>query len=592
MTKKMTLLMLMAMGLQLATAQYKITDGTELLPLKKVPLEKMYVHLSSNLLFSGEYMYYKLYVINAQTHKASAISSVGYIDLVNAQGQIIFNHKVRLEKGVAQGDFFLNTDVPSGHYKLVAYTQWMKNGGLAQVFQEDVLIINPYLADQSSILANGENGRTEGGQSQDGATAGNTAKKSEALAIETDTSQYGTRSKVTLGFTLWDKKVGTGKYSLSVRKKGDIPYPTTTTAESFSRDFFNAKKSIPQTIGDSVYLPEQRGELIHGQVTQDGTQLPAANKQVVISIPDQEFILKSVTTNDQGYFYAYLKKDYNVPNAIFQVMGEGQYTIRLLRPSHLPYEKLHFDKIAIDTTHGNPIRARSLQNQIENAFFEAKPDSILPKGSFDPFDGGMPKVYVLDDYTRFPTFQETLVEIFENVGYRNNGKKGDYIRVAQDFEKINESYNDFPAIVLIDGVFIPDHERIKELDARNINKIYVLQDQLVLGPKQYQGMVFVETFKKDYMDTYQGRNVLTTEIAVPKVQKRYFKQHYPPAVATYDRIPDYRHLLLWEPHLDLSGDAPTLAFFTSDVKGTFEVVLEGFTDYGKPISLKKTFVVK
>ena len=36
----------------------------------------------------------------------------------------------------------------------------------------------------------------------------------------------------------------------------------------------------------------------------------------------------------------------------------------------------------------------------------------------------------------------------------------------------------------------------------------------------------------------------------------------------------------------------TLSFFTSDLKGNFEVVLEGFTEDGKPVYVSKNITVK
>ena len=44
---------------------------------------------------------------------------------------------------MGQGDFFLPADVVSGNYKIIAYTQWMKNGIDQHYFQSNIVIINP-----------------------------------------------------------------------------------------------------------------------------------------------------------------------------------------------------------------------------------------------------------------------------------------------------------------------------------------------------------------------------------------------------------------------------------------------------------------
>ena len=142
-------LLMLGSGLQ---GQYRIDDGTELLALQKVPMEKIYVHLSSNLLFSGEYLYYKLYCMDARSGRLNPASSLGYLRLVNEEGATIFQHKLKLEDGMARGDFFVTTDIPSGNYKLIGFTRWMQNGVLRQLFRKDIAILNPYQSDQSVFL--------------------------------------------------------------------------------------------------------------------------------------------------------------------------------------------------------------------------------------------------------------------------------------------------------------------------------------------------------------------------------------------------------------------------------------------------------
>ena len=59
-----------------------------------------------------------------------------------------------------------------------------------------------------------------------------------------------------------------------------------------------------------------------------------------------------------------------------------------------------------------------------------------------------------------------------------------------------------------------------------------------------------------------------------------------------DRIPDYRRILFWEPHVEVGDDELQFEFYTSDLTGEFEVVLGGFTTYGKPITIYKNIIVK
>ncbi len=48
-------------------------------------------------------------------------------------------------------DFFISSDLKSGTYKLIGYTNWMLNAENS-FFQQDIHIINPYLELNQSVV--------------------------------------------------------------------------------------------------------------------------------------------------------------------------------------------------------------------------------------------------------------------------------------------------------------------------------------------------------------------------------------------------------------------------------------------------------
>lgn len=598
------LIVLLTLSFRL-TGQYRIDDGSELLTLQKVPMEKIYVHLSSTLLFSGEYLYYKLYAMDARTGRLNPTSRVAYVSLVDSSGNEVLRQKLRLLRGMAQGDFFVNTDLPSGNYTFIAYTRWMQNGGLDQIFKQDLAILNPYRSDQSVFLKAAQDSSDRVGEDSTGMAAESSSgvetadpAEREAPALSqgglmellTDSMIYATRAPVELEVRNFKGNLGYGQYSLQVRQVSDLPEPEITTAESFSKDYGDVGQVLPQGIGDSIYLPEQRGELIFGRVLDAQTGNPAPDREVVISIPGEEFILKSAMTDGDGYFFSYLRKAYATDQIYFQVTNEGNYSIQPGKGRALPLKSLTKGRYTIDKAFETEIIARSTRNQLENAYFEKKPDTLAPREETDPFEGGIPEVIELDDYTRFTTFQETLVEILSFVGYRNAPGDKDYLRVAQDFETYDEPYNDDAALLLIDGVFIPDPGNYKTFNARRIKTIRVLRDPLVMGSKTYQGMVVVETFEGDFAESYTFKNGTQARLKLPEAPKRYYQQDH--SREDSKRIPDYRQQLLWEPMLEVDAPSSIYTFYTSDLPGTYEIILEGFTTYGKPVSIRQRFEVR
>jgi len=574
MRKNIVIFGLFLMELAFLNAQYVVNNATELVQLKELPLEKMYVHHNSSVLMPGEYMYYSLYCINTATNKLSRTSRMAYIELVGEDYESKLIQKVRLDKGRGQGDFFIPVSLPSGNYKLLAYTQWMKNAGVKQLYQDDLTIINPYRSDQEAIRATSADSTTV---SRTQNTKSSDFKNEGVLVLETDKKTYQKREKINLIPRNYKGPLGYGSYI------------------DFSNAYLNASKRISKTVSDSIYLPEQRGELFFGRVNAKEEGLSEAGKTVVVSVPGEDFELKSAITNQDGVFYTYLQKEYSATELLAQLLDEQRekYDVHFLSASALSYEGLTFNTYTLDSRHEQALVDRSVHNQIENGYYSVKPDSILAIPKKDPFDGGVIEKIVLAEYTRFKTLRETLIEIVNNVWVKKLDDGSYTFWVEEDLGAFDENYAVDPPLVLIDGIFIPDHTNLLEFNARTIKTMNILRDPLVMGSKRYNGMVAMETNEGNYLELYNNKAMDKMALELPVPKKNYFQQQYGEVKdVEYERIPDFRYQLLWEPNVTIQDSQPTLEFFASDIPGEYEIVLEGFTTYGKPISVRESFTVE
>ncbi|HEU4788435.1 MAG TPA: hypothetical protein VFS71_02025 [Flavobacterium sp.] len=126
---------------------------------------------------------------------------------------------------------------------------------------------------------------------------------------------------------------------------------------------------------------------------------------------------------------------------------------------------------------------------------------------------------------------------------------------------------------------------------KNITKISVIPGLYYLGPKAFNGLISFTTKGQDYVSTQSGPYILDASVLRPSIKKEYYTPDYTDK-SKNERIPDYRYQLLWLPQLTLANNENPVSFYTSDVTGTFEITLEGFTDQGIPVSLKDTFEVQ
>jgi len=115
--------------------------------------ETIYLHLNATSFVSGETLFYKLYCLNPLNFRESKVSKVAYLELIGADNQLLFKHKLFLNNGIGQGDFFIPSTIKTGTYKLLAYTKWMQNKLESKSFESEITIINPFQTDTENKIS-------------------------------------------------------------------------------------------------------------------------------------------------------------------------------------------------------------------------------------------------------------------------------------------------------------------------------------------------------------------------------------------------------------------------------------------------------
>jgi hypothetical protein len=536
--------------------------------------ETVYLHLNATSFVSGETLFYKLNCLNPLNFKQSKISKVAYLEMIGVNNQVLFKHKLFLTNGIAQGDFFIPSTIKTGTYKLLAYTKWMQNKLESKSFESEITIINPFQSDSENKIS-----------SKNSILKESPEVSNSGLTINLDKKKFTTRELINLKLSIQNELLKKGNYSLSVRKVQDLPAISKINITDFKNSDADQKIILDE---NNYVLPELRGEIISGKISSKDNLNSISNISVSLSIPGKSFTTKLVKTKADGTFYFSIDKAYFDSNIIIQVADKSkeEFTIYVDDSFTLTKSNLKFENdYTLTSDLKSIIEEHSIASQIENTYYTKKADTLAkinyPTLFYEPFVNE----YILDNYNRFPTIKETIIEVVKEVNYNKND--GKYALRLNDYDP-NTEINE-PPLVLIDGLVVQDINELFEYKASDIYKICTINTGYTYGNKLYSGLISFITKKQDFESKLKGNFIIKRTIDLPVLKKNYFKPNYADK-STLDRIPDYRYQLLWLPELDTN--TTNISFYTSDKTGTFEIVIEGFSDEGIPVYLKQYFDVE
>ncbi|MDO9187809.1 MAG: MG2 domain-containing protein [Bacteroidia bacterium] len=107
---------------------------------KQAPEDRIYVQFDKPFYEPGDNIWLTAYVREGETMKASQKSDIVHVEFLNPKGTVEKSINLIAKNGVAAGDFVLDAEALGGMYKVRAYTNWMKNEGLDNVFEKDLQV--------------------------------------------------------------------------------------------------------------------------------------------------------------------------------------------------------------------------------------------------------------------------------------------------------------------------------------------------------------------------------------------------------------------------------------------------------------------
>ena len=339
-----------------------------------------------------------------------------------------------------------------------------------------------------------------------------------------------------------------------------------------------------------TYVPENRGHIIIGKVTNEATGKPAANVLVYLSIPGRRVQLYGCKSNDEGMVHFELKDFYGPSQIILQTNTDKDslYHLEVFSPFSEKYSGNEFPALHISEANKDQLQSANLSMEVSNGY-HATDLQKLQRLQIDtlPFYYKPYKTYLLDNYTRFTTMEEVMREYVAEVNVvKKQGKYHFNTFNAPGFELHDkqpaQSVFTKDPLMLLDGVPVFDVNKIIAYDPLKVQKLDVVASKYVWGPIVSEGIVSYTTYKGN-LDGYtlDPRDVILDYDGLQQ-QRVFYSPDYSTDKEMQSRLPDFRELLYWSPNVTTNKKGiGHISFFTGDIPGKYLVVLQGISSSGE-----------
>ena len=535
--------------------------------------ERVYIQTDKKLYLAGELVWLKI-ITTTENGIPLNFSKVGYIELLDLSGAKA-QAKLELRNGQGNGTLVLPANLPTGCYRLVAYTRYMRNESPEVFFEKVIGIVNPVLPEvpvpeqtdletfpQSSALTEGQ-------------------LPSEVISVATDNKKYSPRSQVNIRIDQLPENIHTLSVSVAGR---DYTY---SFAEPGLGQWKQELRNIRKGPVSNDLLAEYEGHIINGRLTETATGNTARASHVtpILAFPGNDIQLFFGKVSPQGDVTFQTQRTDGYTDAVTSIAGvlEDNYRIELFSPfipAHEPKALPLLDLTRIDR---DRLLNQSVGVQIQYAYLN---DSLMQFRYLSPHFFYTPdNRYIMEEYRKFGTMEEVIHEYVTFVRFRTmEGRR--YLMTLQE----NLGFSNRNTLVLLDGIPIFNHDIIYQYNPLLLQRIDVYFGQYIFGGARYEGIVALYTDNNNYPELIPDPATHFVSYESPQASRLFYAPDYSKGVQ--NRLPDYRHTLYWDPNVQTGGHRTIhIPFYISDITGDFRVMVEGMTENGEVVYATTDFQV-
>lgn len=450
--------------------------------------ERLYVSTDKECYLAGEQLWVSAFCYDASSGIPSPVSAVAYLEIQNLSGTVS-QAKIALTGGRGSGMISLPLSIPTGIYRLSAYTRYMYSESNLNFFSKFVTIYNPLTSLRS------DNVKTI--SERDAVTdylKEKTEENSRGFTLLTNKKNYYPGEEVTI--TLHNEIPNQVSLSVSVYREDDLNYFRNRSIINYVDSTLKEKPSpFP------LWKVDYAGEIIRGHVVDENNE--------PISEVDAYGSYISIAGSDIQYYSGEIRENGNVRFFTSNLYGDG--TLVSYVPSfeqkkyHLVLDSVfmnprirYIPELILDKKQKDVLVERNMGVQIAQVF---RLDTLIrehkPEANLLFENTGI--VYNLDEYTRFPTMGEVMIEFIKEARFRTiNGTRWLQVRL-RDAQGVAYYIEDpTPPLVLVDGIPVSEHETIYAYDPNLVREITIYTDKYAFGPIYYNGILFFKTYKGDF----------------------------------------------------------------------------------------------
>ena len=534
--------------------------------------ERIFLQTDKQTFLSGELIQMKLVTVNTEGIPI-IFSKVAYAELVeDTTGRVQI--AIALTNGIGEGIMQLPADLPTGNYRLIAYTQFMRNEGLEVFFEKKLGIVNTF---QSGYYPEHPEKQDENENPFRDSNSGN-------IILHPDKSTYKKREHGELILSGLPEHI----HTLSVSVAGmDLILSDKNSVSTWHR------YQIPKPAGLSgEFPPEYEGPVITGQIMDNQTEKAVNDIEPLttgLSFPGDGIRFYTGQNSKDGIVRFFTSGNTGMNNIATIVYNTNdRYRVDILSPFVTRFAPKALPRLYIDSACYYPLLARSVALQATRFLLDdpfEKCSTTNPAFKLQPTNS-----YLLDEYTRFTSMREVFIEFIKGARFRRNDGKWELSAVVRNDA---DSYYGTNTLVLMDGAPVSSHDLVYNYDPLLVEQINIYNYPCNFGETVFDGIIEIKTYRSMYQDLNYDRSTQIIPYESPQSFEKIPVPDYAVEKNRNSRTPDSRHTLLWEPDVKTDGKPVIrIPFGTSDLAGEYQITVEGITKDGKIIYASSFFMVE